>query len=88
MKDSDIPKTAFTTKNGSYEYTVMPFGLCNAPSTFQRMMDEVLEEHGWKAGRDYFDDLFVGSILFEEQLVDLEKVFKIVQMHQTLDWEW
>ena len=41
MKESDIPKTTFRTHEGHYEFLVMPFGLCNAPSTFQSLMNHV-----------------------------------------------
>ena len=41
MRASDVPKTAFTTPYGNFEFHVMPFGLCGAPSTFQHMMDSV-----------------------------------------------
>ena len=42
MAPQDTPKTAFRTHLGHYEYKVMPFGLCNAPSTFQATMNELL----------------------------------------------
>jgi hypothetical protein len=41
MKEADIPKTTFRTHEGHYEFLVMPFGLCNAPSTFQSLMNHV-----------------------------------------------
>lgn len=41
MHASDVPKTAFTTPYGNFEFHVMPFGLCRAPSTFQHMMNNV-----------------------------------------------
>src|SRR3954469_18569252 len=39
IREEDIPKTAFTTRYGLYEYTVMSFGLTNAPATFSRLMN-------------------------------------------------
>ena len=44
IRNEDIPKTAFTTRYGLYEYTVMSFGLTNAPATFSRMMNSIFME--------------------------------------------
>ena len=44
VSEEDIPKTAFKTKFGSYQYKVMPFVLCNAPATFQRTMDALIAD--------------------------------------------
>jgi len=43
MDPNDREKTAFITHSGLFEFSVMPFGLCNAPATFQRLMKTVLE---------------------------------------------
>ena len=75
MDEKDKEKTAFISTYGLYEWNVMPFGLCNAPATFQRMMDEVCEGLEWKVGSDYIDDIVIGSITFEEHLRSLQNLF-------------
>jgi hypothetical protein len=47
VAEEDIPKTAFTTRRGQFEYLRMPFGLCSAPATFQRLMHTVLCSENW-----------------------------------------
>ena len=43
MNQHDREKTAFVTRYSTYEFNVMPFGLCNAPATFQRLMDRIYD---------------------------------------------
>lgn len=57
----DVYKTAFTTPFGHYEFRVMPFGLCNAPATFQRLMNSTLRMHLGKFCMVYLDDIIVYS---------------------------
>lgn len=57
VDDKDRQKTAFITKWGLYKYTRMPFGLCNAPSTFQRAMELVLRGLQWETLLIYLDKL-------------------------------
>src|SRR5690606_4660379 len=66
MAEDDIEKTAFACSEGLFEFVVMPFGLCNAPATFQRMMDEALAEMDWTAGQGFIDDVICGSGTFEK----------------------
>ena len=68
-------KTAFCTRSGLYEYNVMSFGLCNAPATFQRMMEKILNGLHWQVCMVYLDDILVYGKTFQETLERLELVF-------------
>ena len=59
MDPGDQEKTAFCTQEGLFEFKVMPFGLCNAPATFQRLMDAVLAGLQWKTCLVYLDDVVI-----------------------------
>ena len=72
---ADREKTAFTTHCGLFEFNRMPFGLCNAPSTFQRLMQTVLAGLDGKCCFVYIDDILVCSRTFKEHVKHLKLVF-------------
>lgn len=76
MKESDIEKTAFSINNGKYEFTRMPFGLKNAPATFQRAIDDILREHIGKKCYVYIDDVIVFGRTLDEHLANLAIILK------------
>ena len=75
MNPADAEKTAFCTRYGLYQWRVMPFGLCNAPSTFERLMERVLMGLQWKVALLYLDDVIVFSTTVEQQLERLKLIF-------------
>ena len=76
MATDDKEKTAFTTPSGLYEFDVLPFGLSNAPATFQRLMDVVLAGLKWHNLLVYLDDICVFSDSFETHLASLTQTFE------------
>jgi len=74
VEDADRPKTAFVTRGGLYEYKVMPFGLCNAPATFERLIETVMAGLHWKICLIYLDDIIVVGKTFEDMINNLDKV--------------
>lgn len=61
MHPDSVQKTAFRTKYGSYEFLVMPFGLCNAPSVFQRLMNDIFRDLQDVCLATYMDDVICYS---------------------------
>ena len=78
MSAESKERTAFTTPFGLYEFQVMPFGLHNAPATFQRLMNHILRGSEAFAGV-YIDDIVVFSQTWEEHLRHLRDVFSCLQ---------
>ena len=74
MAENDKEKTAFICSQGLFEYNVMPFGLKNAPGTFQRLMDEILKEYIGEFVTVYLDDIMIYSRDFEEHLEHVNRV--------------
>ena len=74
LSEDAKPKTAFATHSGLFQFTVMPFGLCNAPATFERLMSQVMRGLHWKRCLVYIDDILVFGNDFESALRSLELV--------------
>lgn len=68
VDERDREKTAFITPDGLYEFKVMPFGLCSAPATFQRLMDTVLAGLKWQICLVYLDDVVVFASNFSDHM--------------------
>ena len=75
-------KTAFVTRYGLFEYTVLPLGLCNAPSTFQRVMNSVMGEYIDDFVLVYLDDILVFSSTEYEHENHLRLVFQQLRQHK------
>ena len=98
VNPEDCSKTAFCTSEGLFEFKVMPFGLCNVPATFQKLMDLVLSGLQWVSCLVYLDDVVVFGKSFEEHLKNSictdqgsrfkVKTFKVFFLSETGEVSW
>ena len=81
IRPEDCHKTAFNTPFGHYEWRVMPFGLCNAPPTFQRAMNSLFGKRVGQYVLVYMDDILIYSKTREEHLKHLREVLALLEEH-------
>lgn len=79
LKKSDMEKTAFSINNGKYEFTRLPFGLKNAPSIFQRALDDILRQYIGKCCYVYIDDIIIFSKTEDEHFEHIKNIFRALE---------
>ncbi|XP_041967264.1 uncharacterized protein K02A2.6-like [Alosa sapidissima] len=81
MAERDKEKTAFCTPFGLFEFNRMPFGLCNAPSTFQRLMERIFGDQSFQSLLLYLDDIVIFSSSFHQHVQRLQLVLSRLKEH-------
>jgi hypothetical protein len=82
ITEEDVPKTAFRTPFGLYQFKVLTFGLTNAPATFQSVMNDMLRPYVGKFVVVYLDDILIFSKTAEEHLSHLRQVLQTLRENQ------
>jgi hypothetical protein len=86
--DTDVPKTAFRTPFGHYEYLTLSFGLVNAPSAFQSLMNKLFAKHLYKFVMVYLDDIIVYSKSEAEHEKHLRIILNILKENNLTAAHW
>lgn len=86
MVRDGIPKIVFRTHLGHYEYTIVPFGLTNAPATFQSLMNKIFTLHLRKFILVFFDDILIYSKSVSDHVKNLQVVLAILKKSQLTVW--
>ena len=84
IKEDDVPKTAFKMRFGHYEFTVLLFGLTNAPGVFMSLMNGVFREYLDKFVQVFIDDILIYSRMMEEHDEHLHLVLQCLREHKLL----
>ena len=82
LNEEDQEKTVFIIPRGIFCYRVMPFGLKNAGSTYQRMVTKMFSRQIGKTVEVYIDNMVVKSLLGRSHIEDLQEVFNILRRHR------
>ncbi|GBG80810.1 hypothetical protein CBR_g31366 [Chara braunii] len=82
IQPEDQHNNAFQTRYGLYEFVVIPFGLCNAPGTFQHTMNRIFHDYLDKFVIVYLDDILIFSKTVEEHVAHLDKVLSLLRQHK------
>ncbi|RYA37947.1 reverse transcriptase family protein, partial [Enterobacter cloacae complex sp. GF14B] len=82
IKVEDIPKTAFSTRYGHFEFTILAFGLTNAPATFMCLMNNIFHPYLDDFILVFLDDIFVYSKNEEDHALHLKKTFEVLREHK------
>ncbi|CAF1575156.1 unnamed protein product [Rotaria magnacalcarata] len=79
LSEEDRPKTAFSTRDNHYQFTVLPQGITNGPATFQRLINHILGPSRWKYALAYIDDVLIYSKTFDDHIEHLNEICTVLK---------